>query len=399
MVQTATYNFSSNISMGLSNALLVRCANFTATDLGTLFIARTLATIASIPLAAHALSRNRHKRKTLWDLGGTINALLPSALILVPMMGFGKLYVALVIFVVAQATGTIASIASSDVIADLVPPDIAYDFFKHVNRIIYMTNVLSLLIGIVAFNISDSLFQAYAAVYSISAIAALISSVALSKIKDAAAAMEDPQGNGRNIASALTHLLANPSLRNYLLIQAMLSFAVGVPSPFWDFLILKVLGGTEVIILAKNSVGLLARVFSTHLWSRLFKTNGAKKPTVMGLTLVSAVPAIYALLPNALASLPAEAFSGFAWTSMDFSSTLYSLYLPKRNERVFLNSVLNMVNSVAGVVSAALGTAIASHGSILYPFWVSAALRLTVVAASSFALPELRPQNSDEGLK
>ncbi|MEM4551955.1 MAG: hypothetical protein QXO52_03570, partial [Thermosphaera sp.] len=82
LLETTTYNFAINISLGISNALLIRLLSYGVTELGIITFTRILAYAVSQVPAAFLVERFRRKRKMLWTVFGAINRIGPAFLIL-----------------------------------------------------------------------------------------------------------------------------------------------------------------------------------------------------------------------------------------------------------------------------------------------------------------------------
>lgn len=385
-LETTTYNFSVNISSGLANALLLRGMGWGFAEVGLATTSRILAyglsQIPAILWPAHF----RRRRKLIWSVAGAANRIGWSLLVLGVFMPreLGLAYF-LLLSSAAQVLGGLAGVAAADLLADLVEIDEAPSFWAKVNKMNYVAVAASFVVSLLPFTAGLELREAYVAAYSAALASALVSTAALLSIKD-------PKGgrccftNGK----ALVRGALNGSTGRYLAIQAAFNFAVNIPAPFWDYIVLNVLGGNEVVVVLKNAVGLSLKVASIDFWKKRITVAGARRTTSLGMLSTSLVPVLYASITNPWASIAAESYSGFAWSSLDLAGTIYSLYLPRDEERPAFISTLwlttNMVSSAASLIGSAIAVA---AGSVYVPLLISAALRAAVAGAASKALPEV----------
>mgnify|MGYP001772533700 CR=1 FL=1 len=392
-VETSTFNFTWNLALGLINAFLIKILGYGVVELGLLTSVR----IASIGLsqfpAAILISFKREKRKLIWFVTGAMSRLSLPLIVLAPYLPaeYRLLYLVLINFE-AQFTVGLSGVAASDVLADLVPYSMSADVFSTANKLNYIgiasANLVSLAIFIAPLPIEAKYLYSYGTAFAVGA----VSTVALALIPDPGPRPPStlPQGF---MGMVISSLVRDKAASRYLMVLSFFNFAVNIPAPFWDYIVMSLTGGSELFIILKNVSNLFVKAFSVRLWRDYLVKRGLKQTVVVGFAFTSFIPVFYAVVGGAEAPaelLGAEAFSGMAWASLDISMTLYNLYLPPNNARpIFLSAIGFTVNTVSSIAST-LGTAIyVSTNSVLPVLLTSSALRLVTALVAKEVLPDI----------
>ncbi len=398
LAETTTYNFAVNISIGMSNALLIRLLSYGVSELGLLTFIRILAYGVSQVPAALLVEHYRHKRKMLWNLFGALNRLGPSLLILSLFLPKDySLSFALVVSFLSQLAGGIAGVAATDVLADIIPVGESPSFFSKVNQLNYVSISLAFITSFAAFALIPDYLVSYQLLYTISFAIGLVSTIFLVKIRD-------PKGfvnSGKPIArlyddlEIVKFIFHDERLRRYLLVISLFNFSVNIPAPFWDYIVMVVIGGNELIVVLKNVVSLAVKSIGMFFWKREIAKYGLRKVTVIGMASTAVVPILYKDFATSTSLLGIEAVSGYIWAPLDLSIFLYNAYLPPKDVRPAYLSLLGLtINSVSSLASM-MGTLIAvSTGDVGSVLLASSVLRGVSASIAYATLPEVDEKNN-----
>lgn len=395
-IESATYNFSVNISAGLVNALAIKLLGYGPLELGLLTALRIIAIGLSQLPAALLISYYREKRKLLWLIFGAINRLgwaaMPVALLFPRSEGLALL--SAMNFAV-QFAGGIAGVAASDTLGDMIPPSYSATAFSKANQINYLSIAVANGLAIAIFASPLGVVDKYTYAYSLSFGVATLSTALLYLIPDPGVSAS---ARGYPIAVNVFEVVKRRELSNYLKVISIFNFAVNIPAPFWDLLVMDATGGNEVFVIAKNFASLVAKVPSARLWKSYMIKHGTKKTIVIGLAGTSVVPVLYADIVSPLELIGVEVYSGVVWASVDLATTIYNIYLPPSAVRpLFLSSVGITSNVMAGIASAIGTAAVAATGNIATALFASSVLRGVTAAIATKSLPELAEIRDSSG--
>ena len=386
--ESSTYNFSVNISIGLVNAFMVKILGYGVLDLGYLIAIRIIAIALSQLPAIFLLAYKRNMRKQVWFICGAINrigwALVPLALLLPRSQSL--IYLAALSFT-AQFAGGIGGVAAMDVIGSNIPSMEAPIYFSTMNKLSYASIALSQLTGILLFLYPINLTLKYLLLYILAFLTALISTMILFKIPDNR--LEGANSTSSTLRPVET-LISDPNLRKYLYIITLFNFAVNIPAPFWDYIVLNLAGGRDIIIPVKNMVNLLVKFFTVNWWQSLIHRKGLKRVLVEGMAFTSLVPLFYFEANSVFTVFFAEAFSGFIWAPVEIGTSIYSVYLPPEYIRPLYLTAVNFITNTVSAIAATVGTTIsAATGNVYSALITSTALRAIIAGITYRVLPEV----------
>ncbi|MEM2025467.1 MAG: MFS transporter [Desulfurococcaceae archaeon] len=392
--ETSTYNFSVNLSMGLSSAFLIKLLGYGPAELGFITSIRMFAIAVSMFPAAVLVEGLREKRKTTWLISGAISrigwCLIPISL-LVPRP-FNLVYLSALMFTAQFASG-ICSVASLDVVGDLIPGNTATEVFSRAGRYTYLSTAVSQLAGLVAFIAPIDTILGYVIAYIVALASASVSTFLLYLIPDPG--KDEKLEEGGLFKRSIKVVVSDPKLRKYLLVVSMFNFAVGIPAPFWDYLVMSVTGGRELFIPLKNMANLSVKVACVKWWKSNAERRGLRKVLVRGMAFTSLVPLLYAEASTGTDVIFVEAVSGFVWTPVDLGTSIYNVYLPPSTTRPVYISAVNLFVNSAFSVAATVGTIVAvSTGSVFPTLMISAMLRGLTAAIAHKSLPEVEDSPS-----
>lgn len=387
-VESSTYNFSINISMGLANAFAIKTLDFGLIELGFLTALRMLAIVVSQPVAAVLLTVHRGWRKSLWFIGGSLNrilwALIPLSLVSPRELRFPIL--SSIVFI-AQFMGGVAGVAAMDCIGANIPGGLATRVFSRVNKLSYVAIASSQLVGISVFLLGFNVVLGYTVLYLIALFSAIVSTILLHFIPDYAGSTN---GFGSSVRVNPFVLIGDEKLRRYLLIISLFNFSVNIPAPFWDYIVLNATGGLDIFIPVKNVVNLLAKYLVIDWWQKLSLKQGLRKTLVEGMAFTTIVPVLYLEASSAVEVVFAETVSGVVWAPVDVDISVYNTYLPPDAVRPIYISTINLIVNGAVTLAATAGTALAAWTRTVYAALIaSATMRIVTAGVAYKFIPEL----------
>ncbi|MEM0506161.1 MAG: MFS transporter [Thermosphaera sp.] len=393
LLETTTYNFAINISLGISNALLIRLLSYGVTELGIITFTRILAYGVSQVPAAFLVERFRRKRKMLWTVFGAINRIGPAFLILSVYMPreYSLIFVVFISFI-TQFAGGVAGVAASDILADIIPREESARFFSRVNQLNYIAISFAFIASFTSFAFFPDHTPSYQFLYVLSFIAGVVSSVFLIRIKDPFVDSGEikPYGRTLNDFNTFRMIIQDKKLRSYLTVISLFNFSVNIPAPFWDYIVMEIIGGNELIVILKNVVSLVVKSITLTFWRREIMKFGLKKVTVAGMASTVLVPVLYKDFASTTTILGIESFSGYVWAPLDLSFFLYNTYLSPREVRPSYISLLGFTTNTVSSLASMVGTIIAvSTGDVSTVLLTSSLLRGLTATIAYAKLPDI----------
>lgn len=390
LMEASTYSFSINLSMGFINALMIKILGYTPLELGYLLVLRILAVAISQPFASFLLMYWREKRKLLWLIGGVVNRVgwaLPLIAIGMPRT-WGFTYLSSLLFV-TQFLGGVAGVAAMDTIGDNISVEHATKVFSKMNKYAYISITLSQITGIIIFLLPIDAFNGYIFIYILALLSAILSSILLYKIPDHS--MNMSLDYSRRGLSSFKKIVIEPALRKYLAVISIFNFAINIPAPFWDYIVLSLGNGLDLLIPLKNLASLLTKILTLDMWRRFFHKYGFKKTLVNGIALTSIIPVLYIEATHTVDILIAEAISGVVWAPIDVGINIYNIYLPGQDVRPAYLTAINLLSNAISTLAAASGTTIyAVTGNIYSTLIASAVLRVFTASIAYKELPDIK---------
>jgi len=393
LLETTTYNFAINISLGISNALLIRLLSYGVTELGIITFTRILAYAVSQVPAAFLVERFRRKRKMLWTVFGAINRIGPAFLILSVYMPreYSLIFVVFISFI-TQFAGGVAGVAASDILADIIPREESARFFSRVNQLNYIAISFAFITSFTSFAFFPDHTPSYQFLYVLSFIAGVVSSVFLIRIKNPFVDSGEikPYGRTLNDFNTFRMIIQDKKLRSYLTVISLFNFSVNIPAPFWDYIVMEIIGGNELIVILKNVVSLVVKSITLTFWRREIMKFGLKKVTVAGMASTVLVPVLYKDFASTTTILGIESFSGYVWAPLDLSFFLYNTYLSPREVRPSYISLLGFTTNTVSSLASMVGTIIAvSTGDVSTALLTSSLLRGLTATIAYAKLPDI----------
>lgn len=353
------YSFAFTLTSTLYQAYAIRVLGFDVSDLGnTVFIglaAIALGNIVAVPL----LYRYRRKRVNIWKIFATIN------IISWALIGFSDLlprYTLLIFLAIAQFTGAIGGLAYSDTIADLIPKEKSIAVFSRVNVYTVTASLLSLITTLAIFTSFGPTLNSYRVCYTVSLISALVSSILLWMMKDLTAKLNQVISL-KTLFNTYRDVAQDGKCRDYIISIVSFTFYVNLPGALWNYYIIKVFNGNELWISMKAIASTFAVALGNYVLSNVSHKLNPKKTIEYSAIFISLVPVLFILSPTLERQVLMEIYSGLSWAGFNLMTSIYNLYLVGEN-RIYLVSMLGILNNLGASIASRVGSAIASLGLI-----------------------------------
>ncbi|MCX8196104.1 MAG: hypothetical protein N3F67_03390 [Acidilobaceae archaeon] len=389
VLETTTYTFSTAISTNLVNALAMRYLGFGLADIGALAILRTaavsLGSIAALPI----LEKYRPERLKVWLAFGAVNRVGWALSGLAPLLPAPYAQVVLWgVVATSQFAGAVAGVASMDTLADNVRPSVAGRFFGSVASLNNVATLAALALTLASFRLLPP-EGAYAFLYATSLLFALISTWSLSRLRD----FSRPQPKEVSLLEAMrsyTQLVRDSGSRNFIALSNSFTFAVHLPFAFWDYYVMKVMGGDEIWITAKNVANIALKALSLKAWSNYVNVIGPRRSALASMFSTTPIPVMYTASDSLAALVGVNLYASVAWTPWEIANTLYMLYLVPEAERPSFLSAQTVASNAVATLGTSFGVAVASAAGVTSAFALSSLLRGAVALVALRWMPELR---------
>lgn len=356
--ESATCNFSISISSTMAQAYAIRILRFDLELLGTMVLLHLGMLGLGFFLGSVLVSAFRNKRILFWKTMGSLNRCLWA------LLGFShylpgeyRTQAFLSTVAVAQLSGSIAGLASGDVGADLVSREGALKFFGSLSSLNMIANSLGLTTATAYFNFLHE-EEGYVAAYSTSLVFSAVSSGFLLMLKDLS-----PPASGKSFGELMNDISEVARSNNcslYIGTVSLFTFIVNLPGALWGYYLLNVLGGTETWITLKALAANLSQSAGFRVWSVVSRRIGLKRTLYVGMVLTSPIPTVFIFLPNLPGQMALEVYSGFVWAAYNLINNIYTLYLPKRELRVYFIAIANVASNSLASAASRLGASAAS---------------------------------------
>ncbi|MCS7099257.1 MAG: hypothetical protein NZ925_02800 [Sulfolobales archaeon] len=356
--ESATYSFSVNISVTMSQAYAIKLLNFDLDLLGTMVLIHLSSVGFGFFLGSILVPAYRTRRILFWKVFGISNRCLW------PLLGFSHLLpdryrvsAFLAGIAVAQLSGSIAGVASGDVGADLVGREGAVKFFSSINSLNMVANALGLAAATAFFSFLPER-ESYAASYLVALSSSTASSVLLLMLKDLSPSV--PSRSPREIVADFSSVVRSGEYSSYIAVVTVFTFIVNLPGALWNYYLLNFLGGDERWIAIKAVTANLSQSLGFRVWSMLSRKVGLKKTLYLGMALTSPIPTAFTLLPSLVGQVLLEMYSGFVWAAYNLANNIYTLYLPRRASRAYFIALINLSSNVLASAASRAGASAAS---------------------------------------
>jgi len=390
--ETATYQFSTSISTTLAQAYAIRVLHFDVDRLGLLVFLQVGSVSLGFLVGSLLVATLRRRRILLWKAFGAVNRVLWATVgfshLLPEEAGAGYL---LAVVATAQFAGSVAGIAAGDVGADLVSRERAVRFYSSLNSLALLANCLGLATATALFYLvpARSALEAYTVAYGTALASSLASTALLAMLDD----LNTPSSSARaeHALRGFVNVSKSPECSNYVKLVTLFTAVVNLPGALWNYYLLTVFRGSESWITLKAIAANLSQAVGFRLWGEVFRRVGTRRGLYVGIALTSPIPTAFIFAPTLWAQLAVEVYSGFVWAAYNLANNVYTLYLPRRESRVYFIALLNLASNAVASVASRLGASVASLG--LQPmnavFVASTVGRLTASLVARATAPKL----------
>jgi len=357
MAHSALYSFSVTLSTVFYQTYAIRVLGFDVVGLGNL----TLLNLAAIALGnlvgPWIVYSNRSRRATIWKVFAAANLLCWGSVGFSDLVGGYMLYI---LVFAAQLSGAVGGLASSDTVADAVPKEVSVKVFSRLSVFSTAANFAALTFSTILFTTQGYRVVSYRVVYSASLASAAASLTVLATLKDL-----NPKSSEKTSIKILVQgyraILKDGGKKGYLVFTLLVTATTSLPGALWNYYILKVFGGNETWISVNNIASTLGSTVGSYLFSKFVAHRFEARRVLYTSTIpISAVPLIFLVSPTMLSQALMNFYSGLAWSAYNILVGVYNLYLPREGERLYLISLMGVLNNAAAAASTRLGASIAS---------------------------------------
>ncbi|MEM1532608.1 MAG: MFS transporter [Desulfurococcaceae archaeon] len=358
LLYSAFYSFSTTMSTVFYQSYAIRVLNFEVEDLGNV----TSLNIAMIALGnfngLYLLHKFRDKRLMLWRISIGLNAVLWSLIGFTDLIKGGH-YLFYACVALAQFSGAMGGLASSDTIADMIPKDLSVKVFSKLNTYVTAASFMSLSTAVAVFNFMGISVYSYRVCYGLSMISAITSAGLLSLIKDLNV-RKSTAVNFKVFVNGFKEIFDDTDLRNYASLMAMFMFAANLPAALWNYYLITVFRGDEVWISVNNILNVFALTLGSYVLSKRSHKLNPRKTLVYSITPISFVPVVFLISPTMASQALMNFYSGLSWSGFNLMTSIYNLYLPRESNRLYFLSTIGIVNNSSAALASRLGAYVAS---------------------------------------
>ncbi len=382
------YNFSVVIASVFYQAYAIRILNYSIDELGTL----TFINIAMIALGNFIglplLYKYRNIRILIWKSCASINLISWSLTGFVDMLRIRSLIYTLV--AIAQFSGAIGGLAYSDTIADIIPKERSLSVFSRVNTYVTTSSFIALTTSTFIFWLLGSNISSYRVCYMMALIAAIISIIFILALWEKNVKDSTKQKMSDIIANYL-RIVNDNGMKGYIVFILILTTFTNIPAAIWNYYILKIFNGSETWISINNISSTLATVLGNYIFSKIYHRLKPRNVLIYSVIPISFIPIFFLVSPTAIHQAVLNLYSGFSWAVFNLVAGIYSLYLPKESDRIYLLSLLGIINNLAAASASKLGAYMASINILLMHlvFIISGIGRLLAFVYGRKRLPSL----------
>lgn len=361
--EAATYQFSTSISTTLVQAYAIRVLHFDVDLLGLLVFLQIGSVSLGYLVGSVLVATLRKRRILLWKVPGALNRVLWATVgfshLLPERVRVGYLLASVA---TAQFAGSVAGIAAGDVGADLVSRERAVRFYSSLNSIALLANCLGLATATTIFYIVPvhSATEAYTVAYGTALASSITSTALLATLEDL-----NPPSSSTGVTETLrefARVSRDSDCSSYVGLVALFAAVVNLPGALWNYYLLTVFRGSESWITLKAVTANLSQAVGYRLWGEILRRVGTRRGLYVGIALTSPIPVAFILAPTLWSQLAVEVYSGFVWAAYNLANNIYTLYLPRRESRVYFIALLNLASNAVASVTSRLGASIASLG-------------------------------------
>jgi len=202
--------------------------------------------------------------------------------------------------------------------------------------------------------------EAYTVAYGTALASSITSTALLATLEDL-----NPPSSSTGVTEALREFASvsrDSDCSSYVGLVALFAAVVNLPGALWNYYLLTVFRGSESWITLKAVTANLSQAVGYRLWGEILRRVGTRRGLYVGIALTSPIPVAFILAPTLWSQLAVQVYSGFVWAAYNLANNIYTLYLPRRESRVYFIALLNLASNAVASVTSRLGASIASLG-------------------------------------
>jgi MFS family permease len=321
----------------------------------------------------------------------------------------------IVCVILYHAAGHLATPQWSSMIGDLVPEQSRGRFFAERTRLASVMSFIALILAGAALNHFDGsgmTLSGYVAIFSIAALARLISAYHLRQ-------MHDPPRTGAIFAFPVTADLLrrarHSAFARFSFFFAAMQFSVAIASPFFTLYMLRDLHFTYLMFMTNTAASVLTQFLTLNMWGRISDRFGNRLILATTGLIIPFFPSLWLVSDNYWYLLALQAVGGLVWAGFSLSAGNFVYDLvpsPKRATYVAFHNVL--VGSgvfIGAMIGGWLGQVLPTHitfggttiswgSTLLGVFLISTLIRVVIALLFIPHLREVRevPPMSASGL-
>lgn len=311
----------------------------------------------------------------------------------------------IVIYTVLVIFGASTVPAWSSWMKDLVSKGISGEYFGKRNRICNLVTLISMLAAgfLLDYFKKTKLFLGFMILFAAAFVFRAISAYLFTRKYEPQLQLE--KGYYFNFWQFLKKMPQN-NFGKFVIFMSLINLATAIASPFFAVYMLKQLNFSYVSYISVIMTSILAGLLFMPAWGRFADSYGNSKVVKICSFLIIMVPFLWLLSPIILVQNPkmlvffliaVEAFSGFAWSGFNLSSSNFIYDAVTRQRMALCVAYSNILNGIGVFIGATLGGLIASmHFTfftltpLLFVFMLSGIVRLIITLAIVPKIKEVR---------
>jgi len=318
-------------------------------------------------ISAFVLNNYRENRRKIMFSCALINRCLWMFLALATFIETIDINMILVIILLLRPFGTLASLAWTDLLTDLVNIRIRGRAFAFRNSIIGLMNILGLSISTLIYSLPYP--KSYQYGFSIGAFLMIFSTPLLCKYEDPL----KPKGI-RIDFKTLREILCNRDILRDSLSIAIWNSSVNIVGAIWTYHLFNIIGATEDWIVLINLTGSIMGIVGNTFWGKAYDKFGPKNIFLLTCPGIALIPILFPHLHTLVGQICLQAYASFLWTGFGLANFNYAISFEPSLRHLYI-AIYNSVPAIAASISTNIGAYLYEHYGIT-AFYVSGVLRL-----------------------
>ncbi len=382
IVEGALTVFGSSLIGPMVTPLLIRLG----ADAGVIGLYTALVS-ATTPLmqilAALILDRFREHRLFIMTFFAGVSRALWFGVLLTTIGVWGDLWTVIALLCLSNAVGVLASLAWTDIMADLVKAEERGRLFAVRNTLLGLINLASLTF---AKAIYDQLMypQGYTIAIAFGASLMLAAAPLLYFYGD----QVKPKGIGLGL-KGVTSAFKDSQVFKDSFSLAFWNFAVSMVGGVWNYHMYAAYGADESWFTTLNLVAGLMGTIANPPWGSFYDRFGPRATFVLSGLGIVAVPILFPFLPNLAGQAALQTYSTFMWSGFNLAAFNYALSYGSEARHLYI-AVYNTFPSLFSALGTLVGVQVYNKATV-WVFFISGLGRV-------FALAVLYRVSSSRGL-